>query len=137
MITAYFDASAILKLTLAERESLDLIDYLSDRDVRVATSVVAEVEVMRTLQRVGVAREEQDSALGKVYLLSLDSDVRREALRLQPRSLRALDAIHVASAVSIADRNLEFVTYDGRMADAARTAGLKVISPGRDQNPTV
>jgi hypothetical protein len=137
VITAYFDASAILKLTLAERESLDLIDYLSDRDVRVATSVVAEVEVMRTLQRVGVAREEQDSALGKVYLLSLDSDVRREALRLQPRSLRALDAIHVASAVSIADRNLEFVTYDGRMADAARTAGLKVISPGRDQNPTV
>ena len=131
MITAYFDASAILKLTLAERESLALIDYLNERDVRVATSVIAEVEVTRTLVRMRVDQEERDGALRRIYLLSLDSDVRGEATRIKPHQLRSLDAIHVATAMSIGEGNLEFITYDDRMADAARAAGLKVVQPGR------
>ena len=131
MITAYFDASAILKLTLAERESLALIDYLTEREMRVATSVIAEVEVTRTLQRLRMDQEEQDGALRRIYLLSLDSDVRRDATQIKPHQLRSLDAIHVATARSIGDQNLEFITYDRRMADAARAAGLKVVQPGR------
>ena len=131
MITAYFDASAILKLTLAERESLALIDYVSERDMRVATSVIAEVEVIRTLQRLRVNQEERDSALRRIYLLSLDSDVRREATRIKPHQLRSLDAIHVATARSIGEETLEFITYDERMAAAARAHGLNVVQPGR------
>ncbi|HJU43165.1 MAG TPA: type II toxin-antitoxin system VapC family toxin [Vicinamibacterales bacterium] len=137
MITAYLDASAILKLTLAERESLALIEYVGERDIRVATSVIAEVEVLRSLQRKSAGMEDQGDAIRGIYLLNLDSDVRREAIRLASPNLRALDAIHVATAASIGARDLEFITYDDRMAAAARAAGLKVVQPGCDQKPTV
>jgi predicted nucleic acid-binding protein len=43
--------------------------------------------------------------------------------------LRTLDAIHLASALAIRDELEAFVTYDSRLADAARSAGLSVISP--------
>ena len=131
MITTYLDASAILKLTRAEPESLALIDYLTGQNRRVATSVIAQVEVLRSLQRVRLARDDQDSAMRAIYLLNLDADVLRAATRLKPVTLRTLDAIHVATAATIGDIDLEFVTYDARMAAAAQQAGLKVVQPGR------
>jgi hypothetical protein len=39
------------------------------------------------------------------------------------------DAIHVASALIGGAE--EFVTYDDRQAEAARTVGLRAVSPGR------
>lgn len=44
-------------------------------------------------------------------------------------ALRALDAIHIASAVDL-DPIDAFVTYDGRQAAAARLAGLRTMAPG-------
>ena len=41
-------------------------------------------------------------------------------------SLRALDAIHVASALRLAPELEAFVTYDSRQAAAAEAAGLRV-----------
>ena len=128
---AYLDASAILKLTIEETESLALVDYLAEHELAISTSVIAEVEVIRSLQRLRASRADQDDAVRGFYLVNLDSDVRREALRLEPYHLRALDAIHIASALSINDRDLQFVTYDKLQADAARQAGLKVVQPGR------
>lgn len=66
-----------------------------------------------------------------IYLLAVDVDIRREAQRLKPPHLRTLDAIHLATALSIGDPDLEFITYDDRQAEAARAAGLKVVQPGR------
>src|SRR5262245_11292080 len=113
-----------MKLTHEERESHDLVDYLSDNAIEVSTSVIAEVEVLRNLRKFRVDRDE---AMRGFYLVSLDDDTRRMASELGPTPLRALDAIHVASALAIGDRNLEFVTYDDRQAEAARAAGLKVV----------
>jgi predicted nucleic acid-binding protein len=45
-------------------------------------------------------------------------------------SLRALDAIHVASARLVGDELDAFVTYDARQAQVATAEGLRVISPG-------
>ena len=131
MTGAYLDASAILKLTIEERESLALVDHLTEHELAISTSVVAEVEVLRSLQRLRVSRADQDDAIRGFYLVNLDPDVRREALRLKPHHLRALDTIHIATALSINDRDLQFVTYDERQADAARQAGLTVVQPGR------
>lgn len=131
MTGAYLDASAILKLMIEERESLALVDYLDERELAISTSVIAEVEIIRSLQRLRASRADQDDAMRGIYLLNLDPDVRHEALRLKPHQLRALDAIHIATALSVSDRELEFVTYDERQADAARQAGLKVVQPGR------
>ena len=128
MIRAYFDSSAIMKLTHEERESSALMDYLDVTAIEVSTSVLAEVEVLRNLRKFQVSTDE---AMAGFYLVAFDDDIRRTAIGLGQSTLRSLDAIHVATALAIADRDLEFVTYDDRQAAAARSAGLKVVQPGR------
>jgi predicted nucleic acid-binding protein len=51
------------------------------------------------------------------------------AATLEPAALRTLDAIHLASAMALTDELDAFVTYDDRLADAARSAGLPVVRP--------
>ena len=55
----------------------------------------------------------------------------QHAGRLEPVSLRSLDAIHVATALSLSVPDLAFITYDDRQATAARACGLDVRQPGR------
>ena len=43
--------------------------------------------------------------------------------------LRALDAIHLATAMAVGDDLAAIVTYDERMIDAARLMGLATTSP--------
>jgi hypothetical protein len=43
--------------------------------------------------------------------------------------LRALDAIHVAAAISVADELAAFVTYDVRQAQVAERAGFALLAP--------
>lgn len=117
-----------MKLTHEEPESSALVDYLDVASIEVATSVIAEVEVLRNLRKFQVSA---DDAMRGFYLVALDDDIRRTAIELSNAKLGSLDAIHVATAIAIADRDLEFVTYDDRQAHAARAAGLKVVQPGR------
>jgi len=117
-----------MKLTGAEAESEALIDYLRDTPVEVSTSVLAQVEVLRNLRKQPVESEE---AMNGFYLLAFDEEVRRQAVIVGGKTLRSLDAIHIATALAIGNRDLHFVTYDIRQAEAARQAGLKVIQPGR------
>ena len=128
MIRCYFDSSAIVKLSQLERESEALIDFLDRQEIEASTSIVSEVEVMRMLRRSGL---DDDQLVRGFYLLQLDEDVRREAVRLGSPLLRSIDAIHIATALAIADDQLEFVTYDDRQAAAARDCGLQVVQPGR------
>ena len=128
MMRCYFDSSAIAKLTQLEAESQALIDFLDGHEIEASTSILAEVEVMRTLRR---NRLDYDQAVRGFYLLQIDDDVRREAVRVGSPQLRSIDAIHVATALAVGDEDLKFVTYDDRQADAARAAGLTVVQPGR------
>jgi predicted nucleic acid-binding protein len=73
------------------------------------------------LERAGELAE----ALG---LRSLDRGLLAGAGALAEPALRALDAIHVASAASLHPIDA-FVTYDERQA-AARLAGLRTVAPG-------
>jgi uncharacterized protein len=41
----------------------------------------------------------------------------------------SLDAIHLATALTIGDQLTAFVAYDSRLAEAARSAGLPVEIP--------
>jgi predicted nucleic acid-binding protein len=128
LIRAYFDSSAVFKLAKAEAESQALIDYLDDASVEVSTSILAEVEVIRNLRLYGF---EADDALAGFYLVTPDEDVRRTAIALANKRVKALDAIHIATALAIGDRDLHFITYDDLQAGAARLAGLTVVQPGR------
>jgi uncharacterized protein len=71
-----------------------------------------------------------DAVLEALYLLDITPVILDAAAALDPPSLRSLDAIHVATALSIGEPRLDVITYDTRCADAARAHGLTVVSPG-------
>ena len=126
---AYFDASAICKLLLDEPESGALVDYLA-APLDSSTSSIAVAEVHCTLRRTRVRREEIEDSLRGFYLIAPTIPILQSAAWLGSRPLRALDAIHLASAHSLRAADLAFVTYDHRLADAARASGLHVVQPG-------
>lgn len=51
------------------------------------------------------------------------------AAMLPPAELRSLDAIHLATASQLGASLARVVTYDGRMAGAARALGWTVVAP--------
>ncbi len=128
----YLDSSALVKLVLPEDESEALLESLSVWPVRV-TSELARVEVLRAARRATVepaAEKRAEDVMAGLYLLKIDSDVLSEAARLEPRTVRSLDAIHLASALSLGADLGAIVIYDGPMAKAAAGNGLKVLAPG-------
>jgi len=128
-VKAYFDSSAIVKLGRPEQESMALIDYLDDRQPSAVTSMLADVEVRRALERLRSRGADPGDHLRGFFLIDLSRDVRDWAVKVAPE-LRSLDAAHLATALSL-EVDLDFVTYDDRLAAAARAAGLRVVQPGR------
>jgi len=125
----YVDSSAIVKLAVAEPESAALRRYLSRRRALVS-SALARAEVGRALLPLGpeaVARGEQ--VLRHIQLLRINDRALRIASGLEPPEIRSLDAIHLASAQLFGPALKQIVTYDARMADAARTIGWVVAAP--------
>jgi uncharacterized protein len=125
----YIDSSAIVKLVVAEPESKVLRRYLSRRQPLVS-SALARTEVARALLPSGpeaVARGED--ALRRIQLLRVNDRVLSEAGRMEPAELRSLDAIHLASASQLGPSVKHIVTYDERMAEAAKAIGWSVASP--------
>lgn len=134
---AYLDASAIVKLVLAEPESADLTRRLRDES-RLATSELALAEAPRAIRRstaadpaaIGPLLAELGEVLRRFTLLDLDTRVLAAAGRLGDPLLTTLDAIHVATALRLDDRRTRFLSYDARQLAAAERAGLATASPG-------
>ena len=125
----YVDSSAIVKLAVAEPESAALRQYLSRRRPLVS-STLAQIEVARALMPSGpeaVARGE--FVLRRIQLLRVNDRVLTEAGQMTPTELRSLDAIHLASARQLGASVRQIVTYDERMAEAAKACGWAVSSP--------
>ena len=128
MRTLYLDASAITKLLVAEPASETLRAEV--RESTLVTSRVAVVEVAKAVARVTPAAS-IEGALESFVFVELDADLATAAAGTGGPLLRALDAIHVASARLFGDELDAFVTYDARQAQAATVEGLRVISPGQ------
>ncbi|MGW7686555.1 type II toxin-antitoxin system VapC family toxin [Kribbella sp. NPDC054772] len=126
----YLDSAAIVKLVHAEAESDALRHWLDERaEIDWVSSVLAEIESTRALARhAPQAVTRLARVLDLTDLLELDSGTRILAQTVRPATVRSLDAIHLATALRIQPLT-SFVTYDKRLADAARTAGLAVDAP--------
>jgi predicted nucleic acid-binding protein len=124
-----------VKLVRAEPETAALRKFLKDHLLRV-TSAVSAVEVRRAVLREGSAedRKKAGEVLGGVIVIRLTNEILERASALEPPQLRSLDAIQLATALSlVAEAAVElsaFVVYDRRLGDAARAAGVRVVSPG-------
>ena len=127
----YLDSAAIVKLVHAESESQALRDWLDERaEVGWISSVLAEIESSRALARYAPAAVARlHLVLDQVDLIDLDAGTRILAQTVRPPTVRSLDAIHLATALRVEPRLTSFVTYDKRLADAARVAGLTVDAP--------
>ena len=133
MTACYLDASALVKLGTPEAETDALRSYLATRQHRV-TSRLATVEVYRALARrgnynVSIAERLDTGLIASLEVIELNQAIAITAACLEPTSLRSLDAIHLASALSLAPEIVAVITYDQRLADAAREAGLTVMAP--------
>ena len=129
---AYIDSSALLKLIVVEDETSALEADLASRDGLV-TSSLAVVECHRAVRRAANRRivQRTEQVFDAVYLLDLTPVILERASTIEPAMVRSLDAIHIATALSVDDDTLEVITYDDRMAEAARSGGLRVVQPGR------
>jgi uncharacterized protein len=125
----YVDSSALVKLAVREPESAALRRYLGSRRPLVS-SALARTEVARALVPLGSeAVQRGRDVLARVDLLRLNNRVLDSAGMLAPPDLRSLDAIHLASAQQLGSDLRGFVTYDERLASAARSRGLRVVRP--------
>ncbi|MDR1449285.1 MAG: type II toxin-antitoxin system VapC family toxin [Propionibacteriaceae bacterium] len=126
----YLDTSALVKMVKEEPGSAAFQDlWLSGAEF--ASSILTKTELLRAVRFGGDAATCQARAtLEAVDLLPLDNFIAETAAGLAPAILRSLDAIHVASALALIPDLAAVVTYDTRMADAARLAALPVLAPG-------
>lgn len=129
-MTVYLDASAAAKLLVEEPESPALIAYLErvmTDDIAVVSSTLLETELRRFAVRVGLPQASVSEVVDQIALAEPDRALFAEAGILPGRSLRTLDAIHVASALRL---NVdEVVAYDWRLLEGATTVGLRTVSP--------
>lgn len=96
------------------------------------TSTVSLTEVLRALRRQDPHEDDDPEGLLEAFaVLDLTPGICRAAGVLGPNVLRSLDAIHLATALSIGAAALELVTYDVRLARAALQHSLTVVHPGR------
>lgn len=130
MTLGYAESSALVKLALPEPES-EALRQSFDGLERLVTSELAITEVGRAALREGeAAATRARAALLKVDMVAVDRPTLERAAQLQPRTLRSLDAIHVATALALETADVVFYSYDRRTIEAAAANGLTVASPG-------
>jgi uncharacterized protein len=125
----YVDSSALVKLAVREPESAALRRYLGRRRPLVC-SALARVEVARALMSLDTeATRRGNEVLARIDLVRINDRILHAAGAMVPPELRSLDAIHLATAQQFADELRGIVTYDNRMATAAKALGLRVAQP--------
>jgi predicted nucleic acid-binding protein len=134
---AYVDASVFLRLALGEPDALAEWNDIDDA----VTSELAQVECVRTLDRlrlrVGAPGQELTARRAHVHRLleevtqvEISREVLARASQPLPAPVGTLDAIHLATAMILAEQNGEpivLATHDAELGLAARAMGLQVI----------
>lgn len=133
----YVDASAVLRVLFSEGGP---VVPLTAGD-RVVSSQLVEVETFRAIDRerllgglddiqTAIKRKELGDLLARLDVAPIDRAVIDRAKSSFAVNVRALDAIHVATAEILAEEaggeSLEFWTHDDRQATAATSRGLTV-----------
>lgn len=125
----YVDTSAFGALLIAQDETKALIDWLDSTPARLVSSDLLETELRRMAVREGRDQSKVSSILDGVSLAALDRATYRSAGFFPMPSLRTLDALHLEAAIRLDVQAV--LTFDHRLGEAAKVAGLDVIAPGR------
>jgi predicted nucleic acid-binding protein len=119
-----------VKFVVQEPESEALQRWSASVGEDVVSSDLARTELLRAVKRHAPDLAVQARAvLEKVALLRLTVGMYEQAGRLEPVSLRTLDALHLACALSLEDDLDGIGTYDDRLAVAAALMGIRTVAP--------
>jgi predicted nucleic acid-binding protein len=128
----YLDTSAAVKLVVAEPDTPALTAWLAEHDGDVVSSDLLRTELLRATRRGAPhAMPRARAVLDSLTVLTVPTSTFERAADLDPDLLRSLDALHLAAALELGDDLDGFVTYDDRLAGAARLHGVNVIAPAR------
>jgi len=137
MITAYIDASVVLRVVLGQPNALPQWKQI-DHGV---SSALIVVETLRTLDRLRLRAQLSDAEVSRrrhsilatfasLELIEIDEVVLDRAAQPMPTELGTLDAIHLASALlwqeSVGEK-LPMATHDKALAIGARAYGMQIL----------
>jgi hypothetical protein len=136
---AYLDTSALVKLFMRDEEGSRTAAEIWDAADVVLTSRIAYPEGRAALasahrsrrlttRALTQARGAFDTVFRQIGVVELDRSVAETAGDVAERfAMRAYDAVHLASALTVGQADLLFVTWDEKLASAGRRAELDVI----------
>ncbi len=129
-MNVYIDTSAFVKLVSLEPETDALLGWIGEHRPSLFASELLRTEAIRAIRRFDAAAlVTAKELLLTVNLLAMPSSTFARAAELDPKILRSLDALHLASALDLGDDLDGLVTYDERLAGACALHGVAVISP--------
>jgi hypothetical protein len=127
---AYIDTSALVKLFKAERETEAFRTALADWPVQVASELI-RVEAICTARRLGdqdVLQRASD-ALERINLIPITPEIIELATAARTPPLRAMDAIHLATALTMREDLGAVFVYDNDLHAAAEAHHLNALAP--------
>lgn len=130
MSAAYVDASALVKLFKAEHETEAFRAALADWPVQVASELI-RVEAVCTARRlVGEdVLQRANAALKRINLIPLSPKIIELATDAHTPPLRAMDAIHLATALTMREDLGAMFVYDSDLHAAAAAQHLNPLAP--------
>lgn len=129
MPTVYVDTSALGRVLLGEQDRDVILLAMSAFDMRVASRLL-RIELRRLALRHGLLAD-ADQLLAGIGMSPLDDAILSGAETTPPSTVATLDAIHLTTALRLADAGAldAVMTYDVRLAEGARQHGLTVLAP--------
>ncbi|HEX3174355.1 MAG TPA: type II toxin-antitoxin system VapC family toxin [Solirubrobacterales bacterium] len=124
----YLDASALVKRYVEEDGSQAVRDAMQAEDW--TSCRICIVETKRAVDRAGGGAEIEriDSDWLAFDIVEIDAALCERAAELAcATGLRSFDALHLAAALALPQRDLTFATWDARLHRAAREHGLKTL----------
>ena len=135
----FFDSSALVKRYVEETGSNEVVELCAGAD-EIGVSVICYPEIISAVCRlkrdghltqagVSQTRRELSDDLAEATVLAVNENVVEHSISLlEGNALKAMDALHVASAL-VWDADL-FVSGDDQQLKAAKKTGLKIQRVG-------
>lgn len=128
-MTLYLDSSALVKRYVAEEGSDEIVRAMDEADAWSS----CRLTFVETVRAVGLRAGSRGTGRVRddwrnVDVIELDCGLAERAAEVAlSTGLRALDAVHLAAALSTPEKSPLFATWDTRLHRAARAQGLRTL----------
>jgi uncharacterized protein len=127
--TVYLDTSVLGRILLNEPDTPTIRRELGHFERHISSGLLS-VELHRLGLRENMLAFVSELLSGKV-LIPVDTEILASAETIAPPTVATLDAIHLATAVSLSNAGKldALMTYDKQLATGAREHGIEVLAP--------